>query len=67
MSKISVWLSAALIASCATASAQTRYVTVDVTGGTFNVDHSGLDPRASFDISGPGVHFVSDGIEPGVV
>lgn len=60
-------LSAALIASPAIAAAQT-VITAEITSGTFNVDAAGPSiSGASFDLSGPGVHFVGTGVEPGNV
>ena len=56
-----------LFATGITASAQTRYVTGEITGGTFNADTSTPMLRASYDITGPGFHFVAEGVEPGVV
>jgi hypothetical protein len=56
-----------MMATCVTASAQTRYVTSDITGGSFNADTSSPNLRASYDITGPGFHFVADGVEPGVI
>jgi hypothetical protein len=50
-----------------TASAQTNYITGEITGGSFNADTSTPLPRASYDLSGPGFHFVADGVEPGVI
>ena len=61
-----VWLSAALLASAATASAQVTYVTAEATAGTFDVTVTSVGIRgASYDISGPGVHFVATGVEGG--
>jgi hypothetical protein len=67
MKDICIWLSAALIAASSTASAQTAYVTAEITGGTVNVDFSTYSPSTSFDLTGAGVHFVSEGVEPGWV
>jgi len=60
-------LGASLLAACAPASAQTSFVPIELTGGTFNVDHQFVTPRATFDLTAPGVHLVSGTIEPGVV
>lgn len=66
MSRV-VLLSAALMACPAAATAQT-IITVEITSGTFNVDAAGPSiAGASFDLSGPGVHFVGTGVEPGNV
>jgi len=68
MRTIFTWLSVALLASASAASAQTHFITAEITAGTFNVDASGPSiVGASYDLSGPGVHIVADGVEPGVV
>lgn len=67
MKFICVWLSAALIAATSTAFAQATYVTAEITGGTLNVDFSTYSPSTSFDLTGAGVHVVSEGVEPGWV
>lgn len=67
MVRILVSLTAALLATCVTASAQTNYITGEITGGSFNADTSTPMLRASYDLSGPGFHFVADRVEPGVI
>lgn len=67
MARILVWLTAATIVTCTTASAQTHYITGQITGGSFNADTSTPMLRASYDLAGPGFHFVADGVEPGVI
>jgi len=67
MHRTFIWLSAAVLASATTVSAQT-FVTVEITSGTFNVDATGpAVVGASYDFSGAGVHIVADGVEPGNV
>ena len=65
MTRIFVLLSAALVATCVTASAQTRYITGEITGGSFNADPATPMLRANYDITGPGFHFVAESVEPG--
>lgn len=67
MVRILVSLTAVMLATCVTASAQTNYITGEITGGSFNADTSTPMLRASYDLSGPGFHFVADGVEPGVI
>jgi len=67
MYRIFVSSTAALLATCIAASAQTHYVTAEVTGGSFNADTSTPMLRASYDLTGPGFHFVASGVEPGVI
>lgn len=66
MVRIVVSTAAALLVSIA-ASAQTRYLAAEVTGGSFNADTSTPMLRASYDLTGAGFHFVASGVEPGVV
>lgn len=67
MFRIVASIPAALLATSIAASAQTHYVTAEVTGGSFNADTSAPMLRASYDLAGPGFHFVADGVEPGVI
>jgi len=67
MTRFVIPLTVVLLASGITASAQTRYVTSAITGGSFNADTSSPNLRASYDITGPGFHFVADGVEPGAI
>ena len=67
MTRLVVSLTVALFTTSITASAQTRYITGEITGGSFNADTSMPMLRASYDLTGPGFHFVADGVEPGVI
>ena len=58
---------AVLLATSIAASAQTHYVIVEVTAGSFNADTSTPMLRASYDLAGAGFHVVASGVEPGVI
>ena len=67
MTRFVIFLTATLFATVSSASAQTRYVAGEITGGSFNADTSTPMLRASYDITGPDFHFVADGVEPGLI
>jgi len=56
------FLTAVLTASPGLIAAQTTEVAAEITGGSLEIENSPSQPLESFDVTGPGVHFVSRNI-----